>query len=101
MNKESLLSKIVSAIIFPFAIFGVIGLGLKAYQKVSTGHGLETYITGWGIQTNYITALIVFILIPIVLIVGWLINYFITRDERHIKKEIERQKRQKHYENKC
>ncbi len=98
--KESLLSKIVTAILFPLAILGFVGLGLKAYQKIIAGRGLETYITGWGIETNYIGRLIVFILIPIVLIVGWLINYFITRDERQIKKEIERQKQNK-YGKKC
>jgi hypothetical protein len=75
-------------------ILGFVGFGLKAYQKVIAGRGLETYINGWGVEMNYIGVLIALILIPIVLVAGWLINYVMTRDERQLKKEIERQQRQ-------
>jgi hypothetical protein len=98
--KESLLGKIVTAILLPLGILGFVGIVLKAYQKVIAGRGLETYINGWGVEVNYIGILSVLILIPIVLTAGWLINYVMTRDERRLKKEIDRQQSQKNNNNK-
>jgi hypothetical protein len=99
--KEPRLLKIAAAIVIPLAILGLVGFILRVYQKIVTGHGLETYTTGWGVQMNYIGVLITFILIPVVLIGGWLINYFITRDERQLRKQIELQKKRNQDANKC
>lgn len=43
---------------------------LGAVRKVQTGHGMDYYFTGWGVQFNYIGALIVLALSIFALIVG-------------------------------
>ena len=65
----------------PLMLLGLVGFAIRVYQKVSSGHGLDTYFTGWGVRMNYIGALIVLILIPLVLVVAWLINKIIERRE--------------------
>jgi O-antigen/teichoic acid export membrane protein len=89
--KTSLPGRIASSITAVLIVVAAVGFGLRVYQKVSSGHGLDTYFTGWGVQMSYIGVFIVLLLIPIVLLVGWIINYFITKDERQLKKTIEQQ----------
>jgi hypothetical protein len=56
--------------------------------KVRSGHGLDTFLTGEGVEFNYIGALILLLLIPLSLIVGWGIRYWQLKDERSFKKKF-------------
>lgn len=49
---------------------------LDAVRKVQTGHGLDYYFTGWGVQFNYIGGLIAFALALFALVVGCGIHWW-------------------------
>lgn len=95
-SKTRFYKKVLPAIGLTVVALGLIGFVLRVYHEISSGHGLDTYYTAKGIQVNYIGVGLLLILIPIVVIVGWLINLYITRDERQLKKEAERRRRQLH-----
>ena len=77
-----------------FAIAGVlvviagISFVLRVVNKVSSGHGLDYYFTGRGVQFNYIGALILLIVIPVALAVGWVIRWWQLRGERDFRKRF-------------
>jgi hypothetical protein len=73
-----------------FAGLGIIGFIARLYLKVKAGEGLDYYISGAGYKLNYIGALILFALLPIVMVGGWLIGKYLKwRDARMEKKLIE------------
>lgn len=55
------------------ALLGCASFILHAVRKVQTGHGLEYYFTGMGVQFNYIGALIAR---PSGTFVGWSIRWW-------------------------
>ncbi len=67
-------------------VLGGMAFVLRVVEKVRTGHGLDYYFTGWGVQVNYIGVLILLILIPVVVLVGWGIRWWQLRDERDFRK---------------
>ena len=77
-----------------FAIAGVlvliagISFVLRIVNKVSSGHGLDYYFTGWGVQLNYIGALVLLVVMPLALVVGWAIRWWQLRDERDFRKRF-------------
>lgn len=70
------------------SILALIAFVIRAVQKVQTGHGLDYYFTGWGVQFNYIGALIVLALVPVTLLVGLGIRWWQLRDERDFRKKF-------------
>jgi hypothetical protein len=65
---------------------GFLGFSIHLWQKISSGHGLDTYFTGFGVQFNYLGAGILFALVPVVLIAGALLNWWLGREERDFKR---------------
>ncbi len=62
---------------FAAVLIGLMGIGgfvLRAIDKVRTGHGLDYYFTGYGVQMNYLGALIVIAIAPVALLIGWIIK---------------------------
>ena len=59
---------------------------LQIVEKVRTGHGLDYYLNGMGVEMNYIGALIAVAIIPIALLLGWAIRWWLLKDERDFKK---------------
>ncbi len=55
---------------------GVASFVLLLIAKMKTGHGLDYYITGKGVQFNYIGAFIAIIVSAVALLVSWLIRRF-------------------------
>lgn len=59
-----------------FVIMGVAafsGLGAlitRAIQKVTSGHGLDTYHTFWLVEFNYVSLLVMFGAVVVVLLIG-------------------------------
>jgi hypothetical protein len=84
-NKKSnrLSGKLMPIIGVALALVGLVTLILEVYQKVTSGHGLDTYFTFEGVQMNYIGVIIVLILIPIILISAWIIYRIIERRENN------------------
>lgn len=64
-----------------FVLLGFVGFIIQVYSKTVSGHGLDTYLTGWGVQMNYIGVLILLISVPIVLIIALIIDKIITWHE--------------------
>ena len=68
-------------VITAFASFAI-----RVIDKVRSGHGLDYYFTGEGVRFNYVGALILLVIIPIALLIGWGIRYWSLRGERDFKK---------------
>jgi hypothetical protein len=66
-------------------ILAVVGFVLHAIERILSGHGLDYYFTGYGVKFNYIGALVLLICIPVALLLGWTLNYWLSRDERDFK----------------
>ena len=68
------------------AIGGSVGFPIYVWQKISSGHGLDTYLTGFGVEFNYIGAAVLIAIMPLVLLAGALLNWWHGRDERDFKR---------------
>ena len=89
-------NKIFSIIFGCLLSIGFIGFVLLLIHKVVTGHGLDYYKTGHGVEMNYIGALIIVCIMPIVLIIGWIGNkFFKLRENYLISKYNKKKKRRK------
>jgi len=66
-------------------ILALVGFVLHAVGEIRSGHGLDYYFTGFGVKFNYIGALVLLICIPVALLLGWTLNYWLSRDERDFK----------------
>jgi len=62
-------------------LLGFFGFILRIIDKIRSGHGLDYYFTGHGIQMNYIGALIILSIIPLVLLFAWIIKIIMTKKE--------------------
>ena len=61
---------------------GVLGIGgfvLYAIGKVRAGHGLDYYFTGYGVEMNYLGALIAIAVAAVALLIGWIIRFWFKR----------------------
>ena len=75
---------------------GFLGFIIRVILKVKSGHGLDYYRTGHGVEMNYIGVLVAIGIIPIVLILGWVGNKIYLYKKTHFKpKYIEKKKRRK------
>jgi nitric oxide reductase large subunit len=80
---------IVAGILVVVALIGFI---LGALEKIRSGHGLDYYFTGFGAKFNYIGAIVLLVCIPIALLVGWGLNYWLSRDERDFRDRLKTKK---------
>ena len=63
-------------------LIGLLGIGslvLDTLNKVRTGHGLDYYFTGEGVQMNYIGAFITIAVVAVALLIGWIIRFWSQR----------------------
>lgn len=54
---------------------------LTIIYKIRSGHGLDYYFTGYGVQMNYIGVLISLIVIPFTLLVVWGVVIILNKKE--------------------
>jgi hypothetical protein len=64
------------------SVLGFAGMVMAFREKIRTGHGGETYRTGWGYQLSYLGVMVLVALVPVVMIVGSAIGWWQRRDER-------------------
>ncbi len=69
-------------------ILGLTAFVIRVMNKVRTGHGLDYYFTGLGVQFNYIGALILLGLVPICLLIGWGFRWWQLREHRDFRKKF-------------
>ncbi len=74
--KETLGGVAAFAVLLSF-----IGFIIRAIDKVRTGQGLDYYLTGYGVQMNYLGALIAIAIIPVAMLVGWIIQIYLKRSK--------------------
>lgn len=77
---------VVFGVFLVMAMFA--GFVYRVVSKVKSGHGLDTYLTPEGVEFNYIGALILLMLIPIALLLGWGVRWWQLREERDFKKQF-------------
>ena len=75
-KKKYLLAGLATVLI---GMLGIGGLVLHTINKVRTGHGLDYYFTGEGVQMNYIGALIAIAVAAVALLTGWIIRIWSQR----------------------
>lgn len=68
-------------------LLGGLGFFLRVLDKVVSGHGLDYYTTFWGVQFNYVGALMVFIFGAVLLAISPVIYWYSTMEERSFKKK--------------
>ena len=93
MNKTTQKPGKVVFFIFLILVFvGFVGLVLLLVEKTTTGHGLDYYMTGWGIRQNYLSALVLIAIVPVVLAVAWGVRYWQKREEKDFLRRYGNQK---------
>lgn len=60
------------------SVGGMVAMVLIAIDKVSTGHGLDTYRTKWLVEDNWL-GFLVFVVVVAAAVIGW----FQRRKEQH------------------
>jgi hypothetical protein len=61
---------------------GFVGFVLFVFQKILEGRGLEYYLTGYGVQFNYLGAAGVLIALSVAVLVGRALRYWTKHEER-------------------
>ena len=84
----TLLKRICLAVGVFLAMGMFAGYVYRVVSKVKSGHGLDTYLTPEGAEFNYIGVLILLMLIPIALLLGWGLRWWQLREERDFKKQF-------------
>jgi hypothetical protein len=77
-KTKNLLGVLVVVLIAWISIGGFV---LYAINKVRTGHGLDYYFTGEGVQMNYIGVLIAFAVAAVAVLVGLIIRFWSRRGD--------------------
>jgi uncharacterized membrane protein len=91
MSKEPQRHKTIFVVGLFFFGLTVIGFVLQLYQKIRTGHGVESYVSGTQIELTYIAAAISLAMVAIVP-VAFFIRFLIETWE---KREIAAEERQR------
>ena len=71
IKPESKLKKTLGILAGVCGALAIVSFIFYAIQKVRTGHGLDYYFTGHGVQMSYIGGLIAFGILAIALLIGW------------------------------
>ena len=77
------------------ALIGIGGFVLYAINKVRTGHGLDYYFTGEGVQMNYIGVLITIAVAAVALLVALIIRFWSRRGDAWSSKGLKINKKAK------
>ena len=64
------------------SVGGLVAMVLIAIDKVSAGHGLDTYRTKWMVEDNWIGFLVFVVVTTIVVVAAAIIGWFQRRSER-------------------
>jgi hypothetical protein len=83
----------IAAIVIGLICIG--GFVLYAIDKVHTGHGLDYFFTGMGVQMNYLGALTTIVVAAVALFIGWLANFFYKKRNDLLFKGLKNDKRNK------
>ena len=70
------------------AVCALIGLLMRAYIKIKTGHGLDYYISGAGYKFNYIGFFTLFLVIPAAIAGGWAFTKYLKWRESTLEREL-------------
>ncbi len=77
-SKKSQVSKWAVIGFLMFGIAGIFGLGslvTRAIEKVSSGHGLDTYRTVWLVEFNYIGLLVLVGSFILIFLIGAIMHF--------------------------
>lgn len=69
------------------SVGGLVAMVLIAIDKVTAGHGLDTYRTKWMVEDNWIGFLVCVIAITVVVLAAAIIGWFQRRSEQ---REVQR-----------
>jgi hypothetical protein len=69
--RSKQVSRRVTIIGVALVIVAIANFVIYAARKVVEGHGLDLYITGSGAKMSYISAVVLFAILPIVLGAAW------------------------------
>ena len=86
--RLTLLKRICLAVSVVLVMGMFAGFVYRVVLKVESGHGLDTYLTPKGVEFNYIGALVLLMLVPIALLLGWGVRWWQLREERDFKKQF-------------
>jgi uncharacterized membrane protein len=92
MTSKNMKAKTTDVIGIVLVVLCLVSFILYAIQKVRTGKGLEYYLTGQGVQMNYIGVLIALSVLAIALLVGWMIRAWSARRKMLFMKQSENPK---------
>ena len=66
----------------------LLSIVLPSWQKVESGHGMETFYNPWGIELNHIMVLVlVFVILPLALLIGFGVQRWESWKERDLRKD--------------
>jgi len=68
------------------SMLGLVAFVVRAWDRVTSGHGLDSYFTGWGVQFSYVGFLVLIAVVPFALLLGYAVRYWELRHERHFKR---------------
>ena len=74
---------VAGGILIVLAGLGFIG---RVWTEISSGRGLDTYFTGYGVQFNYVGAAVLLALLPVAFLLGIALNWWYGREERDFKR---------------
>lgn len=79
---QSQATRVFHVAILCFGLVGYVSFVLHFIDKVRTGHGLDYFLTGFGVEMNYLGVLITLGLIPPVLLVRSVIRIWCVKREK-------------------
>jgi hypothetical protein len=81
-HLKMIIKRLCIAIMILWTLLGIASGILYAIIKVRTGHGLDYYLTGEGVEMNYVGFLVAISVIAIALFISWLIRIWsVKKDE--------------------
>lgn len=76
----------------------MVAMVLIAIDKVSTGHGLDTYRTQWLVEDNWIGFLVFVVVTTVVVVVAAAIGWFQRRKEQREVQQLQAKYSEGHHE---
>lgn len=94
---QSQATRVFHVAILCFGLVGYVGFVLHVIDKVRTGHGLDCFLTGFGVEMNYLGVRITMALIPPVLFVGWIIRIWCVKCEKQALEALSKRMRNREH----